>query len=231
MSAARDTMRTGLDSVTDWLEDKRQWFEDTVLSKHSYGTHLDRDDVFSDMYKFHEPDEGWTQLEYGQEMQDIIEDRKERLEDLPDGTVRRWIQAADIQFTHSFYLGGRFAGMAVGGWGIVHGDDPGRFMGTLAIAGSVIGLNFTGEIRKYTDDDFVEGEIELYNEALDELEEEIRQLEEDPDYVASIPTPAYSGTRHAPPRGSKAVEFYLEDGEYHIGRNGEHPPDTPATIG
>ncbi|MDY6778363.1 MAG: hypothetical protein SVU32_06860 [Candidatus Nanohaloarchaea archaeon] len=209
-----------LDSTTDRLTDTWLYsrFNDitgrlssTFIGPHSYGPQESKDDLKEEIYHFKPPKNGYSKEDYLDEVTDILEGRKDRLEaQTSDPSLYRAIR---MKVDEIAYIGGRGV-QAAGGGSLVYAAtiSPsllfslwGYSAGSATVLGSPIGVKSAIEdIWEYRDPEIVGNDLEIYEEALDEFDEQ---------GVEALPDDFSSWVR-VPPLGRKKVSFTLNDDGY-----------------
>jgi len=195
-----------LDTVDEQAGYAWERFTKFAVGPHSYRDHDNGDDLLEDIFAARPPAHGDTKDEYHEYVSGLLQERHETLTGMyedakEDGTA--FIDAARVQKDESIYLVARSTMFVSGLGGVLSGQFWGTILGAPALAGSPLGMgNAYSNITEMQEEDVLEDELTVYEEALDELSSD--GLDALPDEVSrNVRTPGI---------GKKNIEYSF-DGE------------------
>lgn len=167
--------RSQLDAVDERVGYAWERFTKRAVGPHSYRDHDDGEMLLDDVFAAKPPAHGDTKEEYHQYVTDLLTERHSNLQNMyedakEDGT--RFLDAARVQTDESIYLIARSTMLVSGLGGVLSGQFWGMLLGAPALAGSPLGMgNAYSNITEIQDEEVLEDEMEVYEQAIEELED------------------------------------------------------------
>lgn len=145
-----------------------------AVGPHSYRDHDDGEELLDDIFTAKPPGHGDTKDEYHEYVTGLLEDRHETLQDMyedaKDGSAR-FRDAARVQKDESIYMFARSTMFVSGLGGVLSGQFWGMVLGAPAVLGGPLGMgNAYSNITEMQDEDVLEDEMLVYEEAIEEIE-------------------------------------------------------------